>query len=496
MEKEFRIENYGVKHPKTRTIIEVERNISGCYAVVLTNQNTAVYSNRDSLCKKSLDTDTEKNSEKVFSRSSGTDARIATNDSIIALFNKEGKIRLVDYDGNRLSFIDTGNAPLRALAFLSSDVLCAGGESCKVFVYCIYDTSRLTELTYSDYVDSISSNGKYMAVSLASGELHIYEYAISDTGASGVVGRKKVKISVNEVADLYVEKSCIVQFINETQLFIGMCNGTGYIYCMEEKAITIASSMHSKGFTKAEVHGEYLITSSLDGRLRVSTHTLREVSSLYAGSSIQAFNALFSKSKDSHITGIQYIISTTTGNVLVYRDRWTPEPVTPVPVIQKSGPQNIREYNKQDTTETRTLSVHMQSDHKKGKFGRFMSTFQYRKALLAAIDLKNVETITSVMDYLHRIDRLLISVSSLTDENISVVAEISVDMLKIREFFDLANSVLVYCGNVLQSRESVEGNPIYEIIGRAVQEIEDEYLVQSVLAETTEYIKGLLTPSK
>ncbi|KAI5159598.1 hypothetical protein NEAUS03_0429 [Nematocida ausubeli] len=497
MEKEFRVENYGVKHPKTRSILEIEKNMTCCQAVLLTNQTTAVYSNRDSLCKKTLETDAEHTHEKVFSRSSGSNARIATRDSIIALFNKEGKIRLIDYDGNRLSFIDTGSSPLRALAFLTNDVLCAGGEGCRVIVYCIYDGSRLTEIGYSDYVESITANEKYMAVSLASGELHIYEYTISETGASGAEGRKRMKIAMHEVSDLYVEKPCILQFISETQLFIGMSNGTGYVYSMAEKAITIGSTMHSKGITKVEVHGDYLITSSLDGRLRVSTHTLREISSLYAGSSIQTFNALFSTSGETaQITGVQYIIATSTGNIIVYRDRWTPDPAVPSPVIRKSGPQNIKEYTQRDTTETQTLSMSLPDEKKRGKYGRLMWTFQYRKALHFAITQGNPDFITSIMDYLHRIDRLLIAVSSLRDEQIATVAEVSIDLLKNKEFFGLANSVLVYCSNILQSRENASESPIHEIVDRAVQEIDDECLVQSMLVETTEYMKGLLTPRK
>ncbi|KAH9385509.1 uncharacterized protein NEMAJ01_0405 [Nematocida major] len=493
MEKEFRIANYGVKPPKTRSVIELERNIPDCQAVLLTDPSTAVYSKGGVLYKKAIEGETGK----VFCRSSGKSAKIAVCDSVVALFNSEGRIRFSDYAGNGLSSIDTGSRPLRALAFLSKDVICTGGEACRLMVYSIYDAKRLAELSFSEYIDSITANGTHLAVSLSSGEIHIYAYALHETGTPGQEGQKKLQMSLEEVSASHVENPCLLQFIDRDQLFIGLSTGMGYVYSMEKAAISTYCSMHSKGFTKAEVHGDFLITSSLDGRLRVSTLSLKEVSSLYAGAAVLGFNALFCRSEGrKDTTGVQYIVATATGNVIVYRDRWTPEPQKEAPVIRKSGPQNLKEYTRADTTEMHTVPISLQEEHKRGKYGRLMFTFQYRKALGASLKSENLELITGVMDYLHKIDRLITSLATLTDAEISVLAGISVDLLKTKEFFGMADSVLTYCSKVLYGRAHTRGTPICEVVDRALQEIEEEFLVQCTLLEVSEYIKGLMRPAE
>ncbi|KAI5190225.1 hypothetical protein NEMIN01_0924 [Nematocida minor] len=494
MEKEFQLVNYGVKPLKTRSIVEIEQNAPDSQAVLLINQTTAVFSKGNSLYKKPIDGE---EAEKVFSRSTGTSPRIATCDSVIALYNREGKIRLIDYDGNSLSFIDTGSSAIRAVSFLSNDAICVGGESCRLQVYSTYDSTRLFETTFPEYIDSITSNGKYLAISLASGEMHIYSYFFSHTGETGIASRKKVKLMVHEITALHMEKPCLLQFLSGNSLFIGLCTGAGYVYSVSDGNITSYSAMHSKGFTKAEVHSEYLMTASLDGRIRISTHSLREVSSLYAGSAIQSFSALFSTSAETQqITGAQYLIATATGNVLVYRDRWTPEPAQPEIIIQKSGPQSIKEYSQYDATETHSVPMKMDGGARRGKYERLIFGFQYRKALSAAVKTGKVEHITSIMEYLHKVDRLISSIAYLLDEEISVIAGICIDLLRNKEFFDLAVSVLMYCGNILYGRETAYNSSIYEIVDRAVQESEEELLTQSALIETSEYIKGLLAAEK
>lgn len=492
MEKEFRIANYGVKYPKIRSIIEVEQAVTECLSVLLTDHKTAVYAKGDMLYQKC----TETGEEKVFSRSSGSAPQLAAMDSVIALFNAEGKIRLLDYEGNRLSYIDTGNSALRALAFLSPNILCTGGESSKLMVFSICDSIKLAEKNYSEYVDSISANQKYLAVSLANGEIYIYRHTLREEQEIKMTRKEKMELTLQEISVWQVEQPCSLQFISEDVLFIGLSTGTGYLYSISESAVTGYSTMHSKRFTKIEVHGEYLITSSLDGRLRVSTHSLREVASLHAGSAINTFNALFSKSEAGQIRGIQYLLSTSTGNIIVYRDRTTASQPPAEEQIQKVGPHNIKEYTHADATEVRSLPIKLEEDHKRGKYARLMHTFQYRKALVSAIKTGNLETITGVMEYLYKMDRLIISLSFLTDEDIFLVAGISVDLLKHKEFFPVADAVLVYCTKILCSREKATDTPIYGIVERAVQETEEEFVVQSMLLETAEYIRGLLKPVK
>lgn len=489
MEKEFRIENYGVRPLKTRSIIEIQQNVPEAQAIILVDQNTAVFSKGNSLYKKTIG---EEGIGKVFSRSTGTSPKIVSCDSVIALFNREGKIRLIDFDGNSLSFIDTGNSPIRAVSFLTSNIICTGGESSKLQVYSIYDTTRLFECTFTDYIDSITSNGKYLAVSLASGEIRIYSYFFNESGETGIASRKRVKLLLNEMSGINVESPSVLQFINDKSLFIGLSTGLGYIYSIEDGLITSQSAMHSKGFTKVEVHETYIITGSLDGRIRVSTHSLREISSLYAGAPILSFSTLFART-DSKISGVQYLLSTTTGNVLVYRDRWTADRPKEEPILRKTTPHTIQEYSKTDTTEMSTVTMSIFDTERRGKYARLIHTFQYRKALSSAIKTGNHELITSIMDYLHRIDRLIGSISCLTEDEVSVTAGISIDLIRIRKFFDMSFSVLMYCSDILYDKEGNNRSPLIEIVERAVQEAEEELLTQSTLIETVEYIKGIIT---
>ncbi|KAI5181330.1 hypothetical protein NEOKW01_1524 [Nematocida sp. AWRm80] len=496
MQTEYRSKDYGLKESKVKDVFEVATGVPSSYAVLLLDGTTGIYAKEGVLYKKQL----PEGPEKTFASGVGTETRIVYDDGVIAAYNKEGKVLLLDKSGSRLGEINTGDSPIKDAAFLSGEYICVGGLSCRLRVYSISEKPIAFEEVFNEYIDSISANDSYLAVALSSGEIHLYQYKIQNT-VIGVSSKQTTRsISITKVSILQMNKSSVVHFVSSTNLFIGVSTGTGYIYSFEHSSIIYENAMHSKEITQISTQGEYIITSSSDGRLRVSTQMLREVCVIHIGSPILTFSAMFISNNPQEnsqpiFIGAQYLIVTSAGSIVLYRDKWTDTPAEKEAPIKATRPKTLSEQSKisSSTVESiQTISAPERTTY--GKYERLIKSFQYRKALLHAAIKKERNALASVMEYLHKIDYLLQTLKLLPDEQIYEVTDLAIDMLREKRFYDLSHSVLLFVSTILENREHPETSPLYALLDKASQEVEEELSVHSLTTSLSAYLSSLVFP--
>ncbi|OAG31782.1 hypothetical protein NEDG_00257 [Nematocida displodere] len=533
MEKEFRLASYGIKERSDKEIVEVQIGVPDCLAVLLVAPGVAVYAKGGTLYQVGVSAKTEK----VFARTGGSGMKLAATDGVIAAYNKEGRIRLLDYAGNRLREIECGEAPIRSVAFIGGSILCAGGESCKLQIYDLSEAAPIHEESFAEYVESIASSTQFLATALSNGDVHIYSHSTPNTPNTLNTSNtsenhtpntpntpENLKNLKNQKASIVLEKKrvlalgrgCTVLFLGEDKLFIGLVTGVGYIYDVRSGHIVNESILHSKGITSAQVFGEFLVTASLDGKLKVSTLGLREISSLHLGSPILAFSAQFGaledrapstfsplslldtpKPEEKACFGSEYLISTANGDVLIYRDRWETK------VGEVFAAERVRTPS---TLLARSAATPSLVTEKK-RLGRaapvkretiewMVATFQYRRALTEAVSSKDRESLSAVSEYIHQAGRLAPILASLPEEAIGEVVDMCIDHVREKHYFPVSREVLQVYGALLSGRKGADTSPLFAHVDRAIQELDEEYYVHSSCASLTEYIKLVLQPGK
>ncbi|KAI5192598.1 hypothetical protein NECID01_2004 [Nematocida sp. AWRm77] len=520
--KEFRLDNYGIKHAKNKTIVEVCTEAEDTHSVLLLDEQTAVYTTASTVIRKTL----SNGEEKALVKNAGTTPRLAHKDGVLAVYNKEGSVRLLDTHGRRLKELPCEGHPVRAAHFLGQSLLCFGGEQCRLTVYSFVEARTVCEKAFSEYIEHISSNSKYLALSLANGEVHIMAYTVEDAteGYSSILST--TAFSLEDKTVLEMGKPAVLQFVGEDALFIGLSSGTGYVYSLVENALLCESTLHSKQITNAEYKNGFIITSSLDGKLRISTTSLREVSSLHVGASLLSFSALFREEAESAPAssrgglssdlslslspssspspsqfqrgqalangtqqGSQYLMSTSAGNVLVYQDRWnTPSP-SAEERVSKPAPSTLFMHTLSSSTiPHESVSFFMRNPQRRKKYERMILRHEYGGALADAAEKKDREAMSSILQYLFGINQHAIALPLLSDENLATLCDMCIDYLRDKAFFEAAASTLYLCSDILLQKEVPEENPMYPILERGLQELEEECLVQSTSLSFSEYL--------
>lgn len=490
--REFRLAEYGIKEAKNKQVVEVSRDAEDCYSVLLLDSETAVYAKGSAVYRKTL----PDGDEKSLIKNAGTTPRLAYHAGVLAVYNKEGDVRLLDSEGRRLRELSYGGYAVRTVHFLGDQLLGYGGEQCTLVIYSLLDGQVVHEQAFGEYVVSLASNGQYLAVALASGEVYLFDYELAEStsGESAIVSTSQFSLRERSVLDL--EKSAVVQFIGEDRLFIGVASGTGYVYSVADESLLGEAALHSKLITGAAYQNGWIITSSLDGKLRISTPALREVSSLHVGASLLGFSALF-RGTDSataqRLPGSQYLMTTNTGNILVYQDRWTAPPAPAAPPAAKSTTTLYRHTLGAPTIAGETVRLTTRDPLKRGKYEKLMARHQYAKALAHAAGRKDRESVSSMLQYVHHTPFYLTTLSLLTDDQLAMIGDMCIDYLRHPSYFEVAESVLHFCSTMLLARETPKRSPLQAVLDRGIQELEEEYLVQSTGAALSAYLNSVVS---
>jgi len=491
MKEEFRLDDYGIKETEKKDITEICSKSEPVVSVLLLDKDTAVYLREKAFWKRSVST----GEEKQFMKSVGTSPKLVRRDSAIVMYNKEGAVCVFDLSGKKLRELCGEGTPIRSACFLTSTLVCVGGESCKLLVYSFAEVQPLFTRVFSDYIEHVASNGKYIAVSLSNGEVHVVSYRIEESSGGVSERYERIAMHVEDAGVIDTEKPATVHFVEMSRLFIGLSSGASYIYDVEEKSVACESIVHSKTITGVEMHGGFLVTSSLDGKLRISTKSLREVSSLHVGSPIISFSAVFGNVGDGReeCAGSEYLISTQFGNVLLYRDAWVEKPADKIREERKSAPRTLLDHSKSASSIVDAITaVKTAPVIKRTKYERLVYRYEYIKSLSHAAQNGNRQALSSILEYLFNTDRHISSLCYLEDEDMAVVCDMCIDYVKDPEYFKVSASVLELCMRALLERKRAAESPLYPVLERALQETEEELQVQGASAVLREYLSTLI----
>jgi UTP15 C terminal len=414
----YKVEEYGVRRERDRRIIRVGTHTKDSLGAMFLGDNTVVYGDGGYVYKKEVSENEDE--KKIFAKLGEGVTRMAEKDGLIAVASSGGRIQIVDRKGAVLRKI---NCPfsLRSIAFLSATLLALGGND-SLTVYSLSETDPFYQETgFRDYVDSICGNGRYVAVALSCGEVHLYTYTHKiDEKRNGSISEKKDSFSLVKTGEIEVEGSSKLTFVSESRLFIATGSGRGVIYDVESEKVVMEKPCHSKGIS-ALLHREFLFTCSFDGKFKVFNENLSLLSSFALPSPILAFDvSLRPRSR-------QYLFSTMDGGVWVLRDGWQIEPIEKPP--EKKRAKTMKQYNQESEMVVReSLSVHREKKEW-NKYEGLVNNFFYRKALRTAVGDKDERAVISILDYLHSIGRLRQAVSENDEAFVSELIDIALDLI-------------------------------------------------------------------
>lgn len=493
MEKELRLENYGIKEHTNKSMHVVATGVSDCLGVLCLSRAETLYLNAGTLYKKGIDQKEQK--EKVFLKTGTFTAKLAHANGTIALYNKEGVIKMADAAGTKLGIIECSPGP-RSLFFLGADMLCVGGESCTLQIFLLSGGPALIEYKFDEYIDSISASTKYIAVSLASDEVHIFRYFSSSVVIGVSEKQEKREVRLEHVSVFSAGRPCVLCFLGESAVFLGLSSGAGYIYSIEEECITAEGYLHSKAIVAAEQHGPFIVTASLDGRLKISNaNTLREVSSLYVGVPILSFHALFHPITDTSpdANGNCYLISTSSGEVVMYRDKQQAVAKSEVQLRKKPIIRTLYEHSVRSASSVQeSVQVQINIPKRQSNIEGLLSSFQYRKALILAMQDKSTTVRSGVLAYLDSVGRIEQTIYTLPDKELASITDLCTEMLRYSFFFSMCASSISFSAALLTKRYLPKDTPLYEVVCRAYEEVKEECLIQEALHITAENINIII----
>lgn len=486
MEQEYRVDNYGIQEKVTGEVREVCCSLPDCFGVEWAGPDLALFAHEGAVYKKNPFSHPEEEKKRAFSRPGGSLVRLCRRGEIIVSYNSEGRIRLTDTQGNRLREIESGKSAIRSVAFLTDQYIASGGEACRLRIYSILEDTVVFEEEYRDYIESISGSDTYFAVALSSGDLHTYKYSTREVQEADTVQRAKSRFRAEREEVMSLGHAAKVLFVSDSELFIGLGTGAGYMYDIETRTLLSEVSMHSKAITSAQLHGEFLVTSSLDGKIRVSTKELREITSLHAGAPILALSAVFGEKG-----GSEYLISTSTGNVIAYRERWEKKEEKKE---KKETPvfRSRTLYEAASSASTRPhslLSLQPRDKQSLNEYEHLVRGFLYQKSLELAISKQDRYTVSSLLAYMHGVDRLSGALLAIPEESLAYVADICTFYLREKSFFPVSESVLKTCVDIMEKKLRASASPVFSELPRALQELEEECMVQSAFIALSEYIQ-------
>ncbi|KAI5170671.1 hypothetical protein NEFER03_0130 [Nematocida sp. LUAm3] len=483
MEKEFLLENYGVIESQNKEVCEEVSGAGKAPCTSWISDTEYIYLNGSILYKRHV----EKKEEKRFCRVGGEVSGFIHKNDVIAAYTREGVVRIIDGAGNRLSLIEADTLPIRAASFLGEDMLCVGGESSTLKVFRLSEKQMLLKRSFSDYIESISCSDKYIGVSLSNGDIYIYRYTVSKEIVRGSENIERSSLEIEEVSLINAEKASSLFFLSSNELFIGLSSGLSYIYLVDKQSVVYEAAIHSKSISSVSLHGEFLLTASLDGRVRISTKKLKEVTSLCVGDSV----FWCSSRSPTNGTGSKYLISTISGDIVLYKENWNIEKITEKLQKRKNKVKTLAEISLSTSTNINSSQkIDLPQKRKKNNYEGLLVSFHYRKALLLSISSKSRPITIQIIDYLSSINKLISTISTLSDEDISYVLEICIDLLKEKKMFYAAHSVLLFVSDLLSSRESPQSSSLYGPMDRAIEELNEEYTVQCTIHSTSEFIKA------
>ncbi|KAI5185637.1 hypothetical protein NEHOM01_0963 [Nematocida homosporus] len=499
MESVFRLVNFGIKEEKTRSQVEsIAESLGDSLGVLWLSSNEVLYARNCAIYRKqvpiststSSDKSTDKSNDnssdkkitskgdKLFAKMGQTISRLLMSDNVVVAGTREGALRLFDTSGKRLGHLSTPPG-LRALCFIRTDMLCLGGESCLLHIFSLTG-EVLLEKAFPEYIESVTASQTHLVVGLANGDVYLYAYKVVDSSQS--------KVELEEVLVFSLGRAAVVQFISAELFLVGLSSGYAYIYSVVQGVVAEAA-LHSKAITQAQTLGEFVVTSSLDGRLRISTSHLREITSLYLGVGLTTFAAI-----KSPVLGSAYLLLTSAGDLLAYRDRWEEVKTSePMRVANKTPPRTLFQHTRAQTTPiTNTTKLGFTAYVKLSRCEMLMKSFQYRRALSEAIQVEDRETVTAILEYLFTANRLTTTIRTLSDQDHSYLVDTMTDLLRNKKFYPVAHEVLLIYTRALAARTPQTITPLQHPLDRAIQEAKEEWEVQSMTQTTLNYAHMLL----
>lgn len=482
MQAEFKIKDYGLKQTISNNLMQLASQVQDPTAVLFLGGGKAAYGRGGSLYR--IDVPEEEPSslegarrrealgEKVFAKMGGATVRVVERGGVIAVFNNDGRIKLVDREGVQLRSMDVGRHPINAVEFLSEELIAVGGEGGRL---CIYRTTEerplYTEEGFKDYVESIASNGTHMAVGTLDGEVHLYKYSVEEKEeCDGTVRRQSEQVRVEKAGVLGLGRPVAkIKFLSESRLFIASATGYSVVYDLNDSCIVAEKHCHTKLITDAKVCGGFLFTASLDNKFKVFTDELALVSSFALDSPIISFDVSLGGE-----SGSQYLFSTYNGGIWVYRDRWRRE-VRGAGAPPAKRMKTMREYNQcADVVVKEAAEIDIPRGAQRNRYESLIKNFFYRKALALSVRRRDRSEAIAILEYLHTVGRVKQGVSCNEEEVVAELIDLAVDLLGDEGLFAVGASVIT---------EVLRAYP--DLLVRAGSAIEDklEYLLDSVAEE-------------
>lgn len=441
METEFRIDHYGIAKEADGNLKLLTEEACDAQGVVFLEGGAILYSKMETAFKlpnaeSFLAEDGELSLDapgKVYAKLSGGGIRVVERDGVAVLFNSGGTIKLLDHAGMKLRYLDERPHAIKAAAFVSASVLAVGGEERRLKVYNIADEKPMfVSGPFTDYIESIACNEKYIVVGTSNGELHAYSHNVPSAHREGeqppLVLKKLASHSLSHPISSAV-------FVSATRAFLSLTGSSCLIYDVEMGEIVKRKYCHAKMVTSAKWHDGFLFTSAMDGKVKVFNDRLSLVSHLSLEFPILSFDV----STDEATGHRSYVFSTKGGGLWVYKDSWKREGQA------KQGPRKakrirtMREYNENsEAPVSSVMRISTARARKRNLYESLVKSFFYKKAFLLSLENDDFHATIAILEYLHKIGRVKQAVVGHGKKTLLHIIEVVVDLLSDGDFLQLS----------------------------------------------------------